>query len=88
MGTVHPIPTLVTHERWSVASISVGAYIAGRLSDKEVIKWRKHRGGEWVPEDRLRVTLIGALVYVPLSILLSGIATEYVEGTAGISTLR
>lgn len=62
----------------------VGAYISGRLSDKEVIKRRKARGGEWCPEDRLRVALVGALVYAPLSILLSGIVTDYVPGTTGI----
>ncbi|KAJ3486280.1 hypothetical protein NLI96_g4353 [Meripilus lineatus] len=62
----------------------LGAYISGRLSDKEVIKRRKARGGEWCPEDRLRVALVGALVYAPLSILLSGIVTDYVPGTTGI----
>lgn len=49
-----------------------------------MIKWRKRRGGEWVPEDRLRTTLSGALVWVPLSTLTSGLVTAYVDGTPGI----
>ncbi|KAJ3478566.1 hypothetical protein NLI96_g9670 [Meripilus lineatus] len=62
----------------------IGAYVAGRLSDKTVAKWREHRAGVWVPEDRLRVTLFGALFAVPLSLLSYGLITENVRGTPGI----
>jgi hypothetical protein len=33
-----------------------------------------------VPEDRLRATLPGAMVLVPVSVLLSGLITQFVEG--------
>jgi len=62
----------------------LGAPLAGRLSDRSVIYWRARRNGEWVPEDRLRVTMIGAVFLVPVSVLCSGIFTRYVPGTVGI----
>ncbi|KAI0782099.1 major facilitator superfamily domain-containing protein [Abortiporus biennis] len=63
----------------------LGASLAGRISDKVVIKWEKIRG-EWVPEDRLRgTTIIGALIFVPFSLLGFGIVTTYVDGPVGIT---
>ncbi|KAI0806691.1 MFS general substrate transporter [Fomes fomentarius] len=62
----------------------IGAPLAGHLSDRTVVKWRKHRGGVWVPEDRLRASLWGAGVCVPLSVLLTGLTIKYVPGTPGI----
>lgn len=49
-----------------------------------VIKWRKRREGKWVPEDRLRSALPGALVMVPCSILFMGLVVQYIEGTTGL----
>ena len=37
-----------------------------------------------MPEDRLRATYIGGLVFVPMSILLSGFITHFIPGTLGI----
>ncbi|KAA1475901.1 MFS general substrate transporter [Dentipellis sp. KUC8613] len=62
----------------------IGAPLAGRISDIIVVRWRKKRGGVWVPEDRLRGTMVGALVFVPMSVLLCGIITHYVDGRAGV----
>ncbi|KAI0933391.1 hypothetical protein AcV5_005547 [Taiwanofungus camphoratus] len=62
----------------------MGAPIAGRMSDKIVVKWRELRGGEWVPEDRLRATVLPAAILVPFSILLSGLTTQFIEGRLGI----
>jgi hypothetical protein len=62
----------------------VGAPLSGRLSDRLVVYYRKKRGGEWYPEDRLRAARFGALILVPLSILISGLLTEYVPGTLGL----
>jgi hypothetical protein len=49
-----------------------------------VIKWKGQRGGKWVPEDRLRATLWGAALFVPVSVLLFGFVTQYVEGKVGL----
>lgn len=54
------------------------------MSDKIVVKWRELRGGEWVPEDRLRATVLPAAILVPFSILLSGLTTQFIEGRLGI----
>ena len=62
----------------------MGAPIAGRLSDRILVKWRKRRAGVWVPEDRLRASLLGAGALVPLSMLFFGIILTYVRGNLGI----
>ncbi|KAK0472280.1 MFS general substrate transporter [Armillaria novae-zelandiae] len=62
----------------------IGAPAAGRFSDFLVKRYRKRRGGEWYPEDRLRGTLIGAGFFVPLSVLGCGLLTEYVPGKVGL----
>ncbi|TCD62516.1 hypothetical protein EIP91_006790 [Steccherinum ochraceum] len=62
----------------------MGAPIAGKLSDMVVVRMRAQRGGVWVPEDRLRVTLIGASIMAPLSVLAVGFILTYVDGTPGI----
>jgi hypothetical protein len=65
-------------------SLTVGAPIAGRLSDIVVKRWREKRKGVWCPEDRLRATWIGGLFMVPLSIGASGLITTYVGGPIGL----
>ncbi|KAL5533973.1 hypothetical protein ACEPAG_433 [Sanghuangporus baumii] len=62
----------------------IGAPLAGRISDKILVKWRKRRHGVWVPEDRLRGTMVGGAIMVPMSILSSGITTRYVSGRIGV----
>ncbi|KAF8875624.1 MFS general substrate transporter [Infundibulicybe gibba] len=62
----------------------IGAPLAGRISDKIVVKWRQRRGGVWYPEDRLRATLIGAMFLVPLSVLFSGLLSQFVGGKIGL----
>jgi len=62
----------------------IGAPLAGTLSDRVVVKWRNQRKGVWVPEDRLRATLFGAATLVPLSVLLCGLITHFVEGPLGL----
>lgn len=61
----------------------IGAPLAGRISDRIIVKWKTRRG-VWVPEDRLRGTLVGAFFFVPLSVLLSGLVTTYVDGVPGL----
>lgn len=65
-------------------SITVGAPLAGRLSDRIVMRYRASRKGEWVPEDRLRACLWGAALFVPMSVLASGLITHYVGGNLGL----
>ncbi|EMD34241.1 hypothetical protein CERSUDRAFT_117129 [Gelatoporia subvermispora B] len=62
----------------------LGAPISGMVSDHIVVKWRKLRGGDWVPEDRLRGTLLPMFILVPLSILCSGLTTQFIPGRLGI----
>lgn len=62
----------------------IGAPLAGWISDRLIIKWRARRGGIWVPEDRLRATLFGAFVLVPLSVMMCGWATVSVSGWPGL----
>jgi len=64
----------------------VGAPVAGRISDRIVEKWRAKRGGEWYPEDRLRAIFIsGAMLLVPMSVFLSGLITQYIDGPLGLT---
>ncbi|KAF8577031.1 MFS general substrate transporter [Ramaria rubella] len=62
----------------------VGANVAGRLADRAVIEGRKRREGKWVPEDRLRATIPGALVILPLSLLVFGLTTKFIPGNLGL----
>ncbi|KZV75775.1 MFS general substrate transporter [Peniophora sp. CONT] len=61
----------------------IGAPIAGRISDRVLVKAKKRRGGEWVPEDRLPSALIGAGVLVPLAMLFFGLVTTFASAKIG-----
>ncbi|KAF9528274.1 major facilitator superfamily domain-containing protein [Crepidotus variabilis] len=63
----------------------LGSIYLGRLSDKKNIQWRAKRNGTWCAEDRLRATIPGALFYIPLSTVLSGIFVTYVAGPVGLT---
>lgn len=67
-----------------IRTASVGGIFTGRLSDRMVKKWLKRRGGEWVPEDRLRAAIFSSAFLVPVSVLCSGIATHFVGGIPGL----
>ncbi|KAH9917966.1 major facilitator superfamily domain-containing protein [Fomitopsis serialis] len=62
----------------------IGAPLAGKLSDMTVVRWRAKRKGVWVPEDRLRASLLGS-VLAPASTLACGLLTEFVPGRLGIA---
>lgn len=64
--------------------ILVGAPLAGAISDRVLKQWRAKRGDVWVPEDRLRVAVIGAGVFIPCSVLCSGLVTEYMPTKFGL----
>ncbi|KAF9261791.1 MFS general substrate transporter [Marasmius fiardii PR-910] len=61
----------------------VGASLGGWLSDQVLKRMLKKRSGVWCPEDRLRPSMIAA-VLVPVSVLAVGIITEYVSGILGL----
>ncbi|KAF4602948.1 hypothetical protein EYR38_003352 [Pleurotus pulmonarius] len=63
---------------------TVGALLAGYISDRIIITYRAKRGGEWYPEDRLRGTLFSAATLVPLAVLFTGLTVEYVPGRTGL----
>ncbi|KAH7913869.1 MFS general substrate transporter [Hygrophoropsis aurantiaca] len=62
----------------------IGAPIAGRVSDRIMITLRLKRGGKSVPEDRIRGTEFGSFFLVPASLLLAGVASQYIDGPFGI----
>lgn len=64
--------------------VAVGAPIAGRIADKTIIRWKEKRGGVWYPEDRLRASIWGGLIFSPLSVLGCGLITHYIEGRTGL----
>lgn len=47
-----------------------------------IIRSRRKRGGLWYPEDRLKATLFG--IFLPITIILSGVITKYVPGPVGL----
>ncbi|KAF9009709.1 hypothetical protein BDQ17DRAFT_1079382 [Cyathus striatus] len=63
----------------------IGASLAGRLSDRIIVRCREQRKCIWYSEDRLRATLFPALILVPVSILASGLLTEYMHTKVGLA---
>lgn len=57
-------------------TITVGAPLIGRISDRIVTRYLAVRRGVRIPEDRLRATLLGAFVLVPLPIMGFGAVLE------------
>lgn len=65
---------------------TIGAPLAGRLSDLYVIRAREKYGkNTWHPEERLRAAILGALIPLPLSVLGSGLVTTFVPGPIGLT---
>jgi len=62
----------------------VGAPIGGRLSDEVVRKAKEKCNRIWVPEERLRAAWLVGLVLVPMSVILAGFTTTYVDGVIGL----
>ncbi|GJJ11730.1 hypothetical protein Clacol_005968 [Clathrus columnatus] len=62
----------------------LGATISGRLADRAIIKGRIKRQGKWIPEDRLRACLPGALLLLPASLIGYALTTIHVPGRLGL----
>ncbi|KAF5349611.1 hypothetical protein D9756_008846 [Leucocoprinus leucothites] len=60
----------------------VGAPLAGWISDKVVVKYKKKRG-YWYLEDCLRASMFSC--YLPLCVLGSALITKYVPGRLGLT---
>ncbi|KAF8884394.1 major facilitator superfamily domain-containing protein [Infundibulicybe gibba] len=62
----------------------VGALLAGRASDKIIIKRKQHQDGVWYPEDRLRASLSKAMFSVPPLVLILGLTSQFPGRKGGI----
>ncbi|KAK4049269.1 hypothetical protein OIV83_004205 [Microbotryomycetes sp. JL201] len=58
---------------------------AGRYADWMLKHYLKKRNGVYLPEDRLRATLIGGAFLLPTSVLVLGWILEKVDGKAGLA---
>jgi len=65
--------------------IIVGARISGRISDRTVSHWIERRGGKWVPEDRLRASLIFAGIVTPATMFALGFTMQFWTTSAGLA---
>ncbi|RDB19431.1 putative drug/proton antiporter YHK8 [Hypsizygus marmoreus] len=63
---------------------TVGAPLAGLISDRILRESREKRGGIWCPEDRIRGTLMSAATLVPISVLSFGILNKFLPNTVGL----
>jgi hypothetical protein len=61
-----------------------GAMLSGHLSDYAIIEGRRVRQGKWTPEDRLRAAVPGAMLLLPLSLLVYGYAVVNISGKLGL----
>ncbi|KZO96853.1 MFS general substrate transporter, partial [Calocera viscosa TUFC12733] len=63
----------------------IGSRVAGVQSDRAVKHSLKVRNGVFRPEDRLRATLFGAGVVLPVSVLAYGICVQFWQGAGGLA---
>jgi len=68
------------HQLYLIILLQAGAYISGYISDIFIVSYRAARGGVWYPEDRLRVTLLGAGLFAPLSMIGVAIGVQWASG--------
>jgi hypothetical protein len=57
----------------------------GKFADYTFSKWIEKRNGTYVPEDRLRATLIGGGIILPCSVLALGWVMEKAGGKVGLA---
>ncbi|KAM0790479.1 hypothetical protein ACM66B_003355 [Microbotryomycetes sp. NB124-2] len=63
----------------------VASPFSGRYADWMLKHYLKKRNGVYVPEDRLRATLIGGGILLPASVLVLGWILDRVDGKAGLA---
>ena len=59
--------------------------LTGVHADWELRRWKAKRGGIWVPEDRLRATLISGGTALPLSVVFLGWVMDKWDGKVGLA---
>lgn len=64
---------------------ALATQVTGRHADATLRKWKEKRAGTWVPEDRLRATLISGGTALPLSVLFLGWVMDKWDGKAGLA---
>ncbi|EIW85698.1 MFS general substrate transporter [Coniophora puteana RWD-64-598 SS2] len=76
----------ITNETWvgacflpSAAGNLIAAPFIGKISDRIVKKYAEARGGKWVPEDRLNAAKFGGVFLVPVSVVLAGFASAFID---------
>lgn len=63
----------------------VGSRISGYASDGAVARGIESRSGQFVPEDRLRATLIAGGLVTPLSVIGVGFTMQFWLSTGGLA---
>ncbi|GAA5847354.1 hypothetical protein JCM9279_000252 [Rhodotorula babjevae] len=64
---------------------AVASRFTGMYADWTLRRWLRLRGGHYYPEDRLRATLIGGGVILPLSVLALGWVLDRGSGKVGLA---
>ncbi|KAI5475495.1 hypothetical protein MNV49_001309, partial [Pseudohyphozyma bogoriensis] len=63
----------------------VAAQFTGRYADFTLRRWLKKRGGVYIPEDRLRASIVGGALFFPGSVIALGWVIEKSSGPAGLA---
>ncbi|KAF8581941.1 MFS general substrate transporter [Ramaria rubella] len=63
----------------------VGSRISGYVSDITVAKWIQRRSSKFIPEDRLRSSLVAGGVVMPLSLLAIGLTMQFWTSIGGLA---
>ncbi|KAF8584881.1 MFS general substrate transporter [Ramaria rubella] len=62
----------------------VGSLMSGYISDATVARWIARRSSQFIPEDRLRASLVPGGLITPLSLLATGFTMQFWTSTWGL----
>ena len=63
----------------------VGSRVSGYVSDFMVARWIARRSGLFIPEDRLRASIIAGGLITPLSMAAAGLTMQFWTSTGGLA---
>lgn len=63
----------------------VGSRISGYFSDFTVARWIVRRSGLFIPEDRLRASIVAAGLITPLSMVAAGLTMQFWTSAGGLA---